>query len=270
MWHEPATRDDVTIDTRQPITDRPGAWVTLDEFRVGMTCGDVRPYAQPVVDLVSGRLVGYRGLARWHHRRLGMLNAEAFIGMIAETPLASQVDLYVARETAAALTFTTRGDERPRLYTPVSRRLIVDVRTEQYLSEIADAFCLTTEPAVPTGRSTAARRMVTVTPGCAAISSRGRHHARTHRREDVSDAEHLAERGFHELHLSLGLTNAAATELDALRSVTELVRRAHDLGLLVAATGVNREQHRAALVETGCDLASGDLYGAPMPADTIE
>ena len=36
---------------------------------------------------------------------------------------------------------TTRGAPS-RLYTPVSRRLIADVRTEQYLSEIADAFFL--------------------------------------------------------------------------------------------------------------------------------
>ena len=113
MWHEPATRVDIATDTRHELADRPGAWVSMDEFRVGMTCGEVRPYAQPVVDLASGLLIGYRGTARWQHRHLGMLEAAAFIGMIADTPLANQVDLYVARETAAVLTLTTRTDERP-------------------------------------------------------------------------------------------------------------------------------------------------------------
>jgi EAL domain-containing protein (putative c-di-GMP-specific phosphodiesterase class I) len=270
MWHEPETREDVAIDRRQPIADRPGAWVTLDEFRVGMTCGDVRPYAQPIVELVSGRLVGYRGLARWHHRRLGVLNAAAFIDMIAETPLANQVDLYVARETAAALTFTTRGDERPRLYTPVSRRLIVDVRTEQYLCEIADAFSLTTSQLrLQVARPLLDQWTPSLQDALRSLREVGITLALTGG-EHVSDAQHLAERGFHELHLSRRLTNAAATDPDARHSVTELVRRAHDLGLLVAATGVNSEQHRATLADTGCDLASGDLYGAPMPADTIE
>jgi EAL domain-containing protein (putative c-di-GMP-specific phosphodiesterase class I) len=230
----------------------------------------VRPYAQPIVDLVSGLFVGYRGLARWHHRQLGILKAAAFIGMIADTPLANQVDLYVARETAAVLTLTTRGDERPGLYTPVSRRLIADVRTEQYLCEIADAFSLT----MSQSRLQIARPLLDHwTPslqnalrslrdvGITLVLTAG---------EQVADAEHLAEHGFHELHLSRRLTSAAATDAVARDSVTELVRRAHGLGLLVAATGVTNERHRAALVDTGCDLGCGDLYGAPRPADAIE
>jgi EAL domain-containing protein (putative c-di-GMP-specific phosphodiesterase class I) len=38
----------------------------------------------------------------------------------------------------------------------------------------------------------------------------------------------------------------------------------------VSACGVGDEQHRAVLAEAGCDLASGDLYGNPEPADTID
>ena len=140
MSSRPASRD---VDIQPPLTvsGRSEASGTMDEFRIGLSHGDVRPYAQPVVDLDSGRLVGYRGLARWHHRHLGTLTAAAFIDMIAETPLASQVDLYIARETAAVLTLSLR-DTPLHLYTPVSRRLVADIRTEQYLSEIADAFFL--------------------------------------------------------------------------------------------------------------------------------
>ena len=68
----------------------------MDDFRVAISHGDLTPYAQPVVDLAAGLAIGYRGLARWHHRTLGNLKADAFIGMIAETPLANQVDLYIA------------------------------------------------------------------------------------------------------------------------------------------------------------------------------
>src|SRR5512141_3236356 len=106
----------------------------MDDFRVGLSHGDVRPYAQPVVDLGSGLVVGYRGLARWHHRRLGTIDAAAFIAMIADTPLANEVDLYIARETAAVLALAVR-DTPLRLYTPVSKRVVTDIRTEQYLSE---------------------------------------------------------------------------------------------------------------------------------------
>ena len=75
------------------------AALTMNDFYIAMSHGDVRPYAQPVVELGSGRLIGYQGLARWHHRRLGTLDAVAFIDLIAETPLANEVDLYVVAKS---------------------------------------------------------------------------------------------------------------------------------------------------------------------------
>jgi EAL domain-containing protein (putative c-di-GMP-specific phosphodiesterase class I)/GGDEF domain-containing protein len=270
MRHEPSTRDDAATNTSQPIADGSGASASMGEFRVAMTCGDVRAYAQPVVDLVSGRLVGYRGLARWHHRNLGLLKAAVFIGMIADTPLANQVDLYVARETAAALMLTTRHGDRLCLYTPVSTRLIADVRTEQYLSEIADAFYLTMSQL----RLQIARPLLNQpTPALQDALRSLREVGTTLVLTDadiVSDAQHLADYGFHELHLSRRLTNATATDSNARDTATELARQSHGLGLRVGATGVHNEDHRAVLLDIGCDVATGVLYGAPKPADTIE
>ena len=227
------------------------------------------PYAEPVVDLGSGLVIGYRGLARWHHRTLGNLNADAFIGMIAETPFANQVDLYIARETAAVLLLTARGAPL-RLYTPVSKRLIVDVRTEEYLSEIAGAFFLDMHeirlqlarpllenwtPALHDAlQSLQDAQVVMVLSGV----------------EDTSDVRVADDHGFGELHVSRQLTQAAADDPDAMRVVTEIVRLAHDRGFVVAATGVDRSDQKDAMIAAGCDLASGDLYGGPVPSETIE
>jgi EAL domain-containing protein (putative c-di-GMP-specific phosphodiesterase class I) len=48
------------------------------------------------------------------------------------------------------------------------------------------------------------------------------------------------------------------------------VRIAHDLGVLVAVGGVADSERRDALVEIGCDIATGPLYGDPEPADAID
>ena len=140
IWNEGA-RGDRAIEVASAVNVGRDASGTMEEFRVGMSRGDVRAYAEPVVDLASDLVVGYRGLVRWHHRRLGALHASAFIEMIAETSLATQVDLYVTRETAAVIALTARGSSLS-LTVPVSKRLIADVRAERYLSEIADAFSL--------------------------------------------------------------------------------------------------------------------------------
>ena len=268
IWNEGAPRDQ-TIDAVIAVDVAPHASATMEEFRVGMSHGDVRAYAEPVVDLASDLVVGYRGLVRWHHRHLGALHASAFIDMIAETPLATQVDLYITRETAAVIAIASR-DTSLHLYVPVSKRLVADVRTERYLSEIADAFSLGMHQI----RLQLARPLLT-------NWSPALQHALDSLRETniafaltgverVSDIQYLAERGFHELHLSRRLANAVATDANARHVVSEIVHHTHGMGGLVAATGVNRPEYRDALLETGCDLATGDLYGPPVPSSTIE
>jgi len=249
--------------------DRPDGPATMDEFRVSMSRGDVHAYAQPVVDIGSGLLVGYRGLARWHHRRLGVLEASAFVDMISDTALAAQVDLHVARETAAVLALTTR--ETPLgLYAPVSTRLIADVRAEQYLWEIAEAFSLSMDrihlqiarPLLDHWTPALGDALHSLRDADVRLVLTGV--------ENASDARDLDGHGFDELHLTRRLTRDVATNADARWTVSEIVRIAHEQDLLVAASGVNDQEHRDLLAEAGCDLATGDLYGRPEPADAID
>jgi EAL domain-containing protein (putative c-di-GMP-specific phosphodiesterase class I) len=267
MRSEPEVRDGA-VGATLAGTDPAAAPASMDDFRVGLSHGDVRAYAQPVVELGSGLVVGYRGIARWHHRRLGALEASAFIDMIADTPLASQVDLYVAREMAAVLTLAV-GDEPLRLYTPVSRRLIADVRTEQYLSEIADAYFLSIDQMrLQVARSLLDRWSPALQDALESLRDAGVGLVLTGV-EHASDAQDLAARPFDELHIAPHLTRAAATDTDARRAVSEIVRLARDGALPVAATGVGDRQQHDLLVEAGCSFASGDFYARPEPADTI-
>jgi EAL domain-containing protein (putative c-di-GMP-specific phosphodiesterase class I) len=267
-WNEAAASPSA-MDAPRARTGRSDALPTMDEFRIAMSHGDVRSYARPVVHLGSGLIAGYEGSARWHHRRLGTLDALAFVDMISETLLANQVDLFVARETAAVLALTTR--DRPlSMYAPASTRLIADVRTEQYLCEIVDAFSLSMDQM----HLEVARVLEdNWTPALVDALQSLRDAGFTLVAADVevaSDARRLVEVGFGELHLSRSLTNALTTGAGARHVVSEIVQIAHGRGVLVAGAGVNDAQHHQELVEAGCDLATGDLYGAAEPANTID
>ena len=246
-----------------------GASVTMHDFQVAMSHGHVVPYAQSVVDLGTGNVIGFRGFARWHRRALETLEAATFVDVIAESPLANQLDLYVARETAAALLLTA-ADTSLRLYAPVSRRLIADVRTEQYLCEIADAFFLPMHqihlqlawslfndwtPALRDALQSLRDADITLT-----ITGI----------EDVSSIGAFPDLAVQELHISRRLVQAAAADPASARTVADIIHIAHDRGLIVAATGVHHRDHRDAMINAGCDLATGDLYGKPKPTRDIE
>ena len=263
---KPRARD---IESSRLLSDTPETSVTMDEFRVAMSHGRIRPYAQPVVDLGSDNIVGYRGLARWHHSNLGVLEAATFIEMIADSSLANEVDLYVARETAAVLLLTS-ADVPAHLYTPASRRLIADLRTEQYLSEIADAFFLTMDQI----HLQIARHLLEAWSPALDDALRSLREADVALTltdvDDAAGARDLGDNRFQELRLSGRLVHAAAGDPTARRAVSDIVGIAHDRGLRVIAAGVDDPGGRDAAIESGCDLATGYLYGPPEPANTIE
>ena len=219
MWHAVAPRDEPITPT-SPVTSGPTRrqrWKSSgrDESRRRTP---VRRTRRRPRFRCRGRLSGPRALAP---PPPGRLNASAFIDMIADTPLASQVDLYVTRETAAVIALTTR-DTPLRVYVPVSNGLIADVRTEQYLSEIADAFSLgMSQMRLQVARSLHASWNPALHDALHSIRDAGVRSVLTGV-EQPSDVQHVVEDGFHELHLSHHLTNAVATEPHVRLVVSEI------------------------------------------------
>jgi len=263
------TEDAPPLDLLPPSTAA-AALATIDEFVVGMSHGDVQPYAARVVALDSGRVVGYQGLARWHHPHRGVLEPETFSDLIAGTPLASQVDLYITREIGAMLTVLAHDDAALRVYAPVSKRLIADVRTEQYLWEIADAFSLRMEQlCLQVGRALLDSWSPALQDALVSLHDAGVTLVVTGV-EDDDDTRRFVEQGFDELHLAPSLGRAAASDAVAWSTVRRIVEAAHADGRRVAATAVDDLAQRDGVAGAGVDLATGALYGGPAPTDTIE
>ena len=53
------------------------------------------PYYQPIVDILSNRLIGFEALVRWQHPTRGLVSPEEFIPMAEETGLVVQIDRWM-------------------------------------------------------------------------------------------------------------------------------------------------------------------------------
>jgi diguanylate cyclase (GGDEF)-like protein len=250
-----------------PTLERDGG-ARLNALRIAVSHGGVEPFVQPVIDLRTGRVVGYEGLARWDRPDAGAIEDEALTSA-AGTTLAAVVDLRVARETAAVVTVLSRTADL-RVYAPVSQPLLEDVRIEQYLWEIVDAFGLPPdrlhiqlEEEIVTRLAPATRmvleslrefgvRLVVTGVDC------------------ESDFGAFAHLGFREVRFSAEETRRAISDLSRLEELRNAILGAHDLGLGIGVTGVDNEQQRAVWFGAGCDVASGALFGSPVRSDTVE
>ncbi len=114
----------------------------VDEFAVAVSHGLIRPHVQRIVNLRTGGLHGFQGLARWQQQSGESRAAATFIDLVVNTPMAPVVDLAVLRRTAAVAARLARRGAVVRAYGHLSRRLIGDPRLDHYLAEIADDLAL--------------------------------------------------------------------------------------------------------------------------------
>ncbi len=97
-----------------------------DEFAVAVSHGLIRPHVQRIVNLRTGELHGFQGLARWQHESGELREAATFIDLVINTPMAPVVDLAVLRRTAAVAARLARRGSTVRAvrppFTPPDRR----------------------------------------------------------------------------------------------------------------------------------------------------
>jgi diguanylate cyclase (GGDEF)-like protein/PAS domain S-box-containing protein len=68
------------------------------ELRLGVQNRDFLMHYQPIVDLASGRIVGFEGLVRWNHPERGLISPTNFIAIAEETGLIVPLGWWVLEE----------------------------------------------------------------------------------------------------------------------------------------------------------------------------
>ena len=252
-------------DTEMSIT------TLADELAVAVSHGLIRPHVQSVIDLKTGALVGYQGLARWEHPQHGLLDADQFVHVVASTPILPVIDLAVLRRTAAAAARRRRGTEFACTRTATCRAgCSATVDVERYLGEIIDDLGLA--PRISASRSripwsrdlrarSGARSGLCATSACGSCSP-------------VSTASARSTRSSSTASTSSGWSGASSTTPDATRPAGSVahgtIALARALGLTVIAVGIENEADLDDLRDAGCDYGEGYLLGAVRAAGTVD
>ncbi|MGZ4482434.1 MAG: putative bifunctional diguanylate cyclase/phosphodiesterase, partial [Gaiellales bacterium] len=246
------------------------------ELRMALQRSEFSVHYQPEVDLGSGHIVGVEALLRWHSPSLGAVPAEHFIPIAEATGLIAPLGELVLHE-ACAVTATWRDagllPESFVTWVNLSGRQLssggVGALVRQALKEAGlPPACLgleVTETAIVQG-------------GAAGDRARGELE-RLHTwgvRLAIDDFG----TGFSSLgqlsHFPVDLIKIERTFVQGVERrgkdaaiTANVIRLAHDLGLLAVAEGVESESQRSAMRELGCDLAQGTLFARPMPPERI-
>ncbi|MEJ1158330.1 putative bifunctional diguanylate cyclase/phosphodiesterase [Prosthecomicrobium sp. N25] len=237
------------------------------ELAVAVTRGEFEPFYQPVVDLVSGEIVGVEALARWCHPTRGIVLPGQFIpaaessGRIVDI---GRIVLEKACRDAAAFA----------LPVPVA----VNLSTVQLIR--TDVPRLVSESLAAAGIPPSRLKLEITESVMMRDEARSRQLVAQLRQMGVrvslddfgtgySSLSYLRGFGFDELKIDRSFVLGLDEELESAAIVQTIVSLGRSLGLSVVAEGIETERQAALVMATGCTKGQGYLFATPMPAAAL-
>ncbi|WP_269157117.1 putative bifunctional diguanylate cyclase/phosphodiesterase [Modestobacter sp. VKM Ac-2984] len=239
-------------------------------IRVGLAEGEMQLYYQPVVDVVSDRVIGYEALVRWQRPGHGLVPPDVFIPAAEESQLICELDRWVLHEATRQLAEwrsaagVAQDEPEPTVAVNISGRHLTDRRVVQ---DVGDALAASGLPAhllvlevtetVLVADPSAMDHLVTLRAlgAAVAIDDFGTGYTSIGQLGHMPVDTLKIDRSF------IGSDDPGHGDLVAL-----MIRAAHTFGLTVVAEGVEEPEQLARLRADACDQAQGWLFHRALPA----
>jgi diguanylate cyclase (GGDEF)-like protein/PAS domain S-box-containing protein len=267
-------RDRVVAFTPEARMETVHALLGRNELRLAIERNEIVPYFQPIIDLASGRLVGYESVARWRHPERGLLMPDSFLPTAEERGLIGALGAQVLRSSLSQLARWIEAGTHPSrvsVSVNVSARQLIDAR---FVDVVADALAESgveaellwlelTETALMTDVRSASSSL-------RELRDLGLHLAVDDFGTGYSSLTYLKRFPVEAIKIDRAFVAGLGIDPDDSAIVEAVVRLGSSLGLLVVAEGVESPLQLARLRDLGCDRAQGYLFGRPRPAELVD
>ncbi|MCR5806036.1 MAG: EAL domain-containing protein [Oscillospiraceae bacterium] len=248
----------------------------LSEFIPSLNSGRFKIYFQPKFDIRGDKPVLYsaEALVRWDHPQLGMLSPGAFIGLLEENGLITQLDRYVWSEAAAQI---RRWKDECGYSVPVSVNisridmllpLLKDIFKEilkKYSLDEDDIILEITESAADGDNDqilSAAQELRGM--GMGLRIEMGNFGA------GYSSIGMLSHMPIDALKIDMDFVHNSLGDNKDMSMIELIIDIADYLHVPVVAEGVETEEQYLLLKALGCDLVQGFYFSKPVPKEEFE
>ncbi|MCH5670810.1 putative bifunctional diguanylate cyclase/phosphodiesterase [Streptomyces gilvus] len=256
---------------RTRMTERQGLRVRLDD---ALAQDEFALSYQPVVDIVSGHVVGFEALARWTHQQYGVVPPEQFIPLAEETGHITSLGAWVLHSAAADIARLQRRIEPsspPYVSVNVSGR---QWRDDGFLDEVARA--LDTPGLVPGSlrleltESVLMQRDDQIDGVIRGLRNLGVRIAVDDFGTGFSSLRYLHDFPLDILKIDKSFIDDIPHDPRQVKLVEGIVRMAATLELEVVAEGIEAAAQRDLLSAMGCRYGQGFLFAEPMTVEEGE
>ncbi len=239
------------------------------ELRQAIVEDAIIPYFQPLVEIATGRTIGFEMLARWPHPTRGMIPPAEFIPMAEDLGLIGSLTEHLLRCACRV----AAGGWPPEL------TLACNVSAIQLLDPGLPSMirAVLVETGFP------ARRLeIEVTEGALIgdlhlartlldqLKALGIRLALDDFGTGYSSLRHLQTLPFDKIKIDKSFVLAMATDPESDKIVSAIVGLGRSLGLAIVAEGIETSELARKVRDLGCDIGQGWLFGHPVSADRTE
>lgn len=242
------------------------ARATLErEMRADFGTQAFQPYYQPIVNVSSGRIVGFEMLARWKRANGTMVDPASFIPIVEECGLINELMLQLLEQVCQDAKSWPQELSIAINLSPIQFRdpwlseKILAVLTRQGFP--AKRICLEITENALISDPAAAQRIIE------SLKNQGISLALDDFGTGFSSIRHLRMLPFDKLKIDRSFVFNVDTDGSAHRLISAIIRLAESLQLSVVAEGVESAAIRDTLNELGCTEAQGYLFGCPLSAN---
>tara|TARA_R110002072_G_scaffold15856_40_gene62959 strand:+ start:5193 stop:7448 length:2256 start_codon:yes stop_codon:yes gene_type:complete len=236
----------------------------LNEVRSAIREDRIFPGYQPVVELRTGRLIGFEALMRLNSRSGRRITATEVFPALIDPILSREVSAcmieQVSNEFAAlercapALDFVSiNASEADLLTSGFARQFVAAMRKKRV--DLSRITLEVTETMLLVDNSQAVQRVLTE------LRDNGVSIALDDFGTGYSSLSHLRDFPIDKVKIDGSFVQAMATDQQATKIVRALIGMANSMGLTVIAEGVETETQSRLLQQMGCQLGQGFLFG---------
>jgi diguanylate cyclase (GGDEF)-like protein len=264
------TAQTVLFDERMHL--RAVAQLTLEsELRRAVERAELRLHYQPIVEAITGEVLGFEALVRWAHPERGLVSPLEFIPLAEESGLINDIGDWVLREACRQLqAWRQEFSGRPGLYMSVNlsaKQLLQPDLLERVDAAIAAAgvepHCIAleiTESALLHNRETTHKTLLD-------LRARGLHLYVDDFGTGYSSLSYLQNFPFDALKIDRAFVNRLTPGIEEVEMVSTIVTIARNFNMGVIAEGVENLGQLERIIMLGCRKVQGFHFARPMPAE---
>jgi EAL domain-containing protein (putative c-di-GMP-specific phosphodiesterase class I) len=255
---------------RASIEEVPGSADLAADLPAAFGNHDFRFHYQTKVRLSDEGHVGFEALARWIHPRLGLIYPGTFVPLVERLGHIEELTRLLLGEAAADLAgWRAEGLHPGSIAINLPAAILA---TRLGINEVEDAIeghgfpwsSLTLDISEPIFRDPS---LPLIQAHLIELSRRGAHVALDDFGTGHASIEQLQSFPIDEIKIDKSYIGRIGVDAKGERIVAAMIAMGRGLGKTMLAEGVETREQRLFLIEEGCQLAQGYLFGPPEPAE---